>query len=55
MYMLLIILLMLSQDAAFAQNIHKIALQASSCGSPVPPPLLPGSPALPTLGVVVWF
>lgn len=28
MYMLLIILLMLSQDTAFAQNIHKIVLQA---------------------------
>lgn len=29
MYMLLIILLMLSQDTAFAQNVHKIVLQAS--------------------------
>ena len=28
MYMLLIILLMLSQDSAFAQNIHKIRLPA---------------------------
>lgn len=27
MYMLLIILLMLSQDSAFAQNIHRITLQ----------------------------
>lgn len=31
MYMLLIILLMLSQDQAFAQNIHRITLQV--CGS----------------------
>lgn len=29
MYMLLIILLMLSQDTAFAQNVHKIVLQVS--------------------------
>jgi hypothetical protein len=29
MYMLLIILLMLSQDSAFAQNIHKIVLPVS--------------------------
>jgi hypothetical protein len=30
MYMLLIILLMLSQDTAFAQNIHKIVLTVRS-------------------------
>lgn len=29
MYMLLIILLMLSQDTAFAQNVHKIGLPVS--------------------------
>ena len=34
MYMLLIILLMLSQDAAFAQNIHRITLPVS-CRQPV--------------------
>ena len=32
MYMLLIILLMLSQDAAFAQNIHRIALPVGRAG-----------------------
>ncbi|KAL4436991.1 hypothetical protein ABPG75_004130, partial [Micractinium tetrahymenae] len=31
MYMLLIVLLMLSQDSAFAQNIHRITLQVWGC------------------------
>ncbi len=31
MYMLLIILLMLSQDAAFAQNVHRITLTVRTC------------------------
>ena len=36
MYMLLIILLMLSQDTAFAQNVHKIVLQVGRA------PCIPG-------------
>jgi hypothetical protein len=32
MYMLLIILLILSQDPAFAQNIHRVTIQVEGVG-----------------------